>query len=113
MLDGPRGKNLSQWIRDGATFYQNVLGSGKFLAAMAVYGYTPEKLKEEQKLVTALGEADARHKKETGEAQTATKARDAKIAELDDWMTKFYEIVRISIGDKQQWLEKLGMYQAS
>jgi len=113
VLRGPRGESISRWIRDAATFYQNVLASPKFLNAMAGFGYTTEKLKEEQGLICALAEADSRHKKEKGEAQTATKTRDAKIAELDDWMSKFYEIARISIGDKQQWLEKLGMYQAS
>ncbi len=113
VLRGPRGKNISRWLADATTFYTNLLATPRYLEAMAHYGYTEKKLREEAKLVQALAEADADHKQQMGEAQTATKARDAKFEELDDWMSKFYEIARISIADQQQWLEKLGMYQAS
>jgi len=112
LLSGPRSKVLSVWIKQADTFYRNLLPNADFMKKMGFYGYTGDKLKNEQKMVQDVMAADAKHKKEKGESQEATKVRDNALADLETWMSKFYRIATIACAGQQQWLEKLGIKQA-
>ncbi|MBN2036969.1 MAG: hypothetical protein JW768_09535 [Chitinispirillaceae bacterium] len=111
MLSGTRSKLISVWHKQADTFYRNLLGNGEFVAKMAEYGYTAEQLSNEHALVQEVMAANARHKKEMGESQEATKVRDAAMEKLEVWMSKFYRIARIACAGQQQWLEKLGLQE--
>lgn len=58
-------------------------------------------------------EAKTRQEKEKGEAQAATKERDAKLDALDQWFDDFKEIAIIALDDSPQWREKLGFLERS
>ncbi len=54
--------------------------------------------------VKVLGEIQQREK---GEAQTATKERDATLDALDVWLSEFKTVARIALADNAQMLEAL------
>ncbi len=108
-LRGERSRVIAKWSKQAETFYANLLDDPDFLNKMAYFGYTAEKLTDEQGLVRAVKSADAKHKQERGESQEATALRDHALAELESWMSKFYRVCRIAFDGKEQWLEKLGL----
>jgi len=112
MLSGKRKASKSGWSAQALTLYRNFLDSPAFLEKIGWYGYTRDKLESEQKMVTDVIAADAKHKKEKGESQSATEQRDNSFDELSEWMAKFFVVARIALGSFPQWLEKLGVKQA-
>jgi len=63
--------------------------------------------------VQAVAEANAVQEKEKGEAQEATKLRDAALDDLDQWMSDFIAIARLALEERPQYLEKLGVVEPS
>jgi hypothetical protein len=112
LLNGRRKRTLAGWRDQRETFYANLLGNDSFLSAMAAFGYTSEKLQEEQRLVRRAIEADAAHKREMGESQEATEVRDREFEAFTEWIDAFLRVAEIAIGDNPQWLEKIGLRQA-
>ena len=108
MLSGTRKHSLSGWIEQATAFYSNLLGNADLLAAMAAFGYDQARLAAEQALVQKVVTANLVQEKEKGEAQDATKQRDAKLDALDTWMSDFKAIATVALEERPQWLEKLG-----
>jgi len=108
MLTGPRKRTLSGWIEQVEAFYGNLLANADLLAAMAFFGYNQTKLEAEAALLQAVRAANLIQEKEKGEAQEATKLRDAKMDELDAWMADFKAIAQVALEEHPQWLEILG-----
>ena len=108
MLSGTRKQSLSGWIEQATAFYSNMLGNADLLAAMAAFGYDQANLAAEQALAQAVVNANLVQEKEKGEAQDATKLRDAKLDALDTWMSDFKAIATVALDEHPQWLEKLG-----
>jgi len=108
MLGGTRKQSLSGWIEQATAFYTNLLGDGDLMAAMAGFGFDAAKLEAEQALVQAVVAANLVQEKEKGEAQDATKQRDASLDAMDAWMSDFKAIARVALEENAQWLEKLG-----
>ena len=108
MLGGIRKKTLNGWFDQASRFYNNLLGSAEFKAAMLPYGYTQAKLEAESALVAAVKTAIDAQYKERGEAQQATKMRDAKLDELDQWLADYKKIAAIALAGSPQQLEQLG-----
>jgi hypothetical protein len=109
VLNGSRSRSLPIWIRDADVFYRNILSTDKFLSRMSDFGRTKEILEAEYKEVKDVQEAYAAHKKEMGEAQESTAVRDAKLADLDNWMSDFIGIIYIALKAKPDSLKKLGL----
>jgi len=108
LLNGRRKRTLTGWLQQSMVFYKNLLGNADWMAAMLVYGYTPEKLQAEKALVDGVNESNLQQLKEMGEAQDATEKMHAKMEILDSWMSDFKQIAFIALEDNPQWLEKLG-----
>ncbi len=108
LLGGTRKSTISGWTQQVTPFYANILNDPDRLAAMAVFGYDQAKLEAEQALLQVVSEASVAQRKEMGEAQEATKLRDAKMDELDEWMSDFKAVARVALEDNPQWMEKLG-----
>lgn len=108
MLAGTRKQSLSGWLEQATAFYTNLVGDADLMAAMANFGYDQAKLEAEGTLIQAVVDANLAQEKEKGEAQDATKQRDAKLDEMDEWMSDFKAIAQVALEENPQWLEKLG-----
>ncbi len=64
-------------------------------------------------LVRQVVVASAAQDKERGEAQEATLLRDAKLDELDQWVSDYKKIAQVAVSDSPQQLEQLGWVVAS
>jgi len=108
-LAGERKESYSGLQAQFNQFYANLLSNEEWLAKMAVYGVTTEKLTAGQALVNEVEEAMNRQKTEMGEAQEATRLRDEAADALQEWYSDFIAIARIALEDKPQYLEMLGI----
>lgn len=107
-LNGRRKQSLAGCLPQARCLFVNILESEHHINKMAYFGYDQEKLESEYALVKALEEAILEQKVETGQAQNATKERDAKVDEMDRWMADFKSIAKIALADKPQLMEELG-----
>ena len=112
-LNGLRRSTISGWIGQSTQFYANLLADEAMMAAMGGFGYTVEKLQAEQALVADVETAHVVQARETGEAQAATQARDAKMDALDTWMGTFFTVAKAALEENAQLLEKIGLVVAS
>ena len=108
-LPGRRKESLVGWLEQTTPFYDNLLSDSALAATMASHGYPESRLREEQKLVAAVRQAVNLRLKESGEAQSATVARDKALDVLDAWVIAFKAICRVALADDPQQLEKLGV----
>ena len=112
-LNGQRKQSLSGWLVQARQFYANALSAPDILAKLEPYGLTRAKLEAGQAEVGAVEAANLAQQKERGEAQTATKARDAALDELNEWMSDFVALARVALDEQPQRLEKLGVVARS
>lgn len=109
MLRGKRKRSQSGWLEQATTFYDNLFKNPEMLTKMEEYSYTKEKLETEQARISEVEAAAAKQKNETGDAQAATDKRDARMEELDKFMSEFVAFARIALDEDPQRLEKLGI----
>lgn len=108
-LYGSRKQSLAGWLEQASTFYGNVIASAEFLSVLGRYGYSRSKLLEEGALVEEVRKRSLAHAEGNGAAQSATAQRDAKLRELDAWVSDFRCICRVALYEQPQELEKLGV----
>lgn len=109
MFSGARKRSFSGWTDMAFTFYVNLLNKPEWITAMGEFGYDEPKLQNEHDQVLALMKTNANQEKRKGAAQHKTKARDAKLDELDQWMRDFKSIAQIALEENPQWQEKLSL----
>ena len=109
MLVEKRKGSLSGWLEQAGNFYDNILGDADLIQAMGNFNYTREKLAAERDNIAIVREKNIKQNKETGEAQDATKKRDAKLDELAGWLSDLKAIARVAFEEEPQKLEKLGI----
>ena len=107
MLSGSRKRTVSGWLEQALVFYENLLTHANFMAAMAPFGYDQAKLEAEFALVTAVHTANTAQEHEKGDAQAATRARNAKLDELNEWVADYKVIATIALEATPQKLEGL------
>jgi hypothetical protein len=112
-LNGERKQTLSGWLKQARQFYAGALGDATLLTKLGECGITLAKLTAGSAQVDSVEAASVTQAKERGEAQDATKARDAALESLDDWMSDFIAIARVALEDQPQLLEKLGIIAPS
>ena len=76
---------------------------------MGAFGYDRARLEAEQALVQAVADACMAQQKEMDETQEAIKLCDARLDELDEWMSDFKTVAQVALEHNGQWLEKLGL----
>ena len=107
-LSGNRKESINGWIAQTMLFYKALLESPTFIAAMTPYSYDQIKLEAENALVEAAINAKSKQDTERGQAQEATKARDAKMDELDQSIADYKVVAEVALDDSPQKLEQLG-----
>ncbi|MCB8967986.1 MAG: hypothetical protein H6660_13945 [Ardenticatenaceae bacterium] len=107
-LSGTRKQSINGWLDQARRFYNNLLRDPAFIAAMTPYTYNQAKLEAEAALVQAVATASEVQDRERGEAQEATQVRDAKLDELDQWLSDYKAIAEIALSNSPQMLEQLG-----
>ncbi len=108
-LRGTRAKSQSGYAGQGFLFYDNALNNVAFLTALGKKGITLEELSLGQAAFRNLQTLTAAQQKETGEAQAATRRRDAAYDDLSEWMSEFYSTAKIALRKNPQMMEKLGI----
>ncbi len=106
---GERKKTQAAWITQANTFYKNLMAKADYKTAMAQFGQTEAILTAAANKFKDVADLYDARQTESGEAQTATKVRDAAIDELDVWFTDYSDIAIIALGNKPELLEILGM----
>jgi hypothetical protein len=96
-------------LRNQFKQFSNLQGNAGWLAKMAVYGVTAEKLTAGEALVNGVEDAYNLQKKQMGEGQEATRLRDEVVDTLQEWYSGFIAIARIALEDKPQYLEMPGI----
>ncbi len=112
-LRGRRKESFSGRWDQAVRFYDNLLQQAALVAVMARYTYDEVKLAQEQGLWETAVNAKTNQDSERGQAQAATKARDAKFDELDDRMADVLALAPIALKAYPQWLEKMGIVEPS
>lgn len=108
-LMGERKETISGWLVQSSQFYTNLLSNNSWLDRMGTFGVTSEKLIAGETLVKLVKEALNKQKTEMGEAQEATRIRDEAADILQAWYSDFIAIARITLENKPQYLEMLGI----
>jgi hypothetical protein len=109
MLYGRRKISISGWLEQAKIFYKNIMEDTNLMDAFAEFGYLRSKLQEEAALMDQVEAKSQAQKKEIGDAQEATQARDKKIDELAKWISDLRAVVKVALADNPQQLEKLGI----
>ncbi len=107
-LNGRRKISIGGWIEQTMFFYKALLETPAFIAAMTPYSYDQVKLSAENALVQAVINAKSQQNTERGQAQEATKIRDAKMDELDQWISAYKTVAEVALDETPQKLEQLG-----
>ncbi|MCB0211318.1 MAG: hypothetical protein KDJ52_18400 [Anaerolineae bacterium] len=109
LMRGRRKQTLGGWMEQATTFYTNLLNSANLTQQMRRYGYNTDKLAAEADLIWAVVKAHAAQQQSKGIARQATNRRNAKMTELEAWLSDFRAIVRIALEDCPTRLKQLGL----
>jgi len=103
----PEAFNL--WYAQARHFYTALLADIEAQGELARFNITNEKLVAAQAQVEQSFSLNNVQEQEKGEAQEATKTRDAAIEVLSEWLADFRIVARIALEDTPQLLEALYM----
>ncbi|HRQ42194.1 MAG TPA: hypothetical protein PLD25_30105 [Chloroflexota bacterium] len=106
-LNEERKKSFSGWLAQARKFYTNLLDDTAALATYAQYNTPLADINAALALVNTAEQANITQAKEKGEAQQATKDRDALLDALDADMSKFYALSKLACEDAPQLVEML------
>ncbi len=104
---------IEDWISYTLSFYNSLLNEADFLTRIARFKVTTNRLKSEKATIEGLKSLRDAAKKEEGEAQEATRERNANLEELDHYCDELRDFAKIALEDKPQLLEQLGVFVRS
>jgi hypothetical protein len=108
-LAGRRKLSRAGWLVQARHFYAAALADQAIVRKLAEFSITPRMLEEGARQVETVADRHAAQRQQRGVAQDATRARNAALAELDNWMSDFKTIARVALKDRPQLLEQIGV----
>jgi hypothetical protein len=106
--NGKRNASTSSYIIQALQFYNAALSNPEYVTALGTKGIEEKELEAMKAGYENLLPLAAAQTKESGEAQAATKARDAAYESLHEWMSEFKETAIIALRKHPQLREQLG-----
>jgi hypothetical protein len=107
-LNGQRKITNAGYKEQALLMYDAILKNSDYQDKMAKRGITKAALTAQQDAFKGLSALAANKKKETGEAQAATKIRDAALHTFEVWMGDFKELAIVALSNTPQMREQLG-----
>ena len=105
----PKAKGIEEWIVQINDIYNGVLNEPTFLASLAKYKITTASLNKDIKQLELLKKLRNEVMSEKGQAQEATRLRNVKMEELEDYCYELKTIAMLELEDQPQLLEMLGI----
>lgn len=106
---GKRKVSFTGWYEQALAFYTVLRAESAYLQKLARFKITDEKLAENETEVRNCLLLLKKQDKEQGEAQQATKERDAAFEEISDWYDEFETVAKIAFTETPQLMEKMGI----
>ncbi len=113
LLNKKTPRTLSGWLNHTRSFYNNLLSNQSWIDALALFNINAETINQGLQSIKEVEQYADVILREKGDAQQATKDRDAAIDELAEWVSDYESIAKLALVDKPQLLEKLGIVVAS
>ena len=108
-LQGDRKNSYAGWKAQADQFYAAAIAETAIQTDLSAVGITLASLQSAKALVDAADGAWHSQKKETGEAQEATQARDEALDKLQDAFSDLITVARVAFADDGQKLERMGI----
>lgn len=105
----PKETAIDEWIKKTIEFYNLVLNETAFLAVIARFGITTDTLNQNKTDLESLKSLRSEALSEKGQAQEATRLRNEKMDELEDYCYELKTIATIALEGQPQLLEMLGI----
>ena len=112
-LYGEREVNYDKMVGQMEAFFKGAMNEENVQNALLRFNVTMEKLQQSNDLFEQMKTKRSAQKKEKGEAQRATKDRDAAMKVLDDLMVDFIAVAKIALSFETQYMERLGFIDPS
>ena len=90
-------------------FYEELEGNEEIRGPLNLYHFTTESLRMRLAEVDALAAAMHEQQRQSGLALVATQRQREALAELEDWMIRFFGVARLAFRHDKKQLEKLGI----
>ncbi len=100
---------IDQWIENAVNFYNRLLNEPEFLTKLNKFKVTPAQLNDEKDAIQSLKSLRDQAIMEKGQAQEATRLRNLKLDELDDYCVELKTIAELALEEQPQLMEKLGI----
>ena len=107
-ISGAMPRSYMKWLEAARKFYSIASTDTAIQGKLARLKISTDDLTAGNTMISNLEAARSEYLKEKGESQSATKAKDAAFAKIDDWMSEFYAVAKIGLEDNPQLLEALG-----
>ena len=107
-LQGDRKHSFSGFMHQAKLYYNNALDSQEIMDGLNTKGITKKELEDTLALIEQVEKEKFNQKKETGEAQQATKVRDAAFDEMHEWYFDLKRVATKALLSKPALLKILG-----
>lgn len=107
-LQGSTPRTTAGFLNKAYILFDNA-ANPEIASALAAYGYDAKKLQTERAKIEAFDAANQAQEAAKGSAQLATRAQDAALAALDQWVAQYTKIAKIALSEQPDALEKIGV----
>ena len=108
-LNSGRVQAIGQWIDHAVNFYNALLNEADFLTRLDQFKVTTTRLNDEKAAIESLRTLRNQAISEKGQAQEATRLRNEKLDELEDYCSELKAIAQLALEQQPQLMEKLGI----